>query len=201
MRYTDFKMRSLLLAALLFVLAPFEARARQSSGENALNGGFGFQVGMTRWTPGGFKWFNSYNRRFSETVWLNVQLNTTLGGHARDDRCWYDRRRDRWYCDDGHWDGNSLELAVGVKLRFPLKKIPAVIDARLGGASDLLFFGGFEGGTIAFRGGPGFYWFFFDNLGVGAAFTFTLGPAFTDRDGVELYAAFDFQIIGVEFRF
>jgi hypothetical protein len=191
----------LLLPVLVWLVAPSDALAQNPTGDNAVNGGFGFQVGMSRWTPGGFKWFNSYNRRFTDLVWLNVQLNTTIGGGARDDRCWYDRRRDRWHCDEGHWRGSSLEFAVGVKLRFELQKIPAIIDARLCAASELLFFGEFSGATVAFRGGPGFHWFFFDNLGAGVEFNFTLGPAFTDYEGTVFYGAFDFQIIGVEFRF
>jgi hypothetical protein len=119
-----------------------------------------------------------------------------------DDRCRYDERRDRWRCDDGHWDGNSIQIVLGVKLRFELKKVPVVIDAILGDATDFLFFGGdYAGVAVGFRGGPGFHYFFFDNLGVGSKFTFMLGPAFTKREGAELFGTFDFQVIGVEYRF
>lgn len=189
------------LASLLWLVVPNDAAAQKPSGKNAVNGGFGFQTGLSRWAPGGFKWFNDYNRELSKMVWLNMGLNATVGNAGRD-RCWYDNRRDRWVCENRHWDGNSIEFVLGVRLRFELKKLPLVIDAKLGGASDIIFFGGEYGAaTFAFRGGPGVHYFFFDNLGVGAEFTFTLGPAFTRPEGPEFYAAFDFQVIGIEFRF
>ncbi len=190
------------LALLLWTGAPGEASAQHPTGKNAVDGGFGFQVGMGHWAPGGFKWFNEYNRGLTDLVWLNLGVNVTLGD-MDDDRCWYDDRRNRWVCDnDGHWDGNAVQFVFGVKLRFELKKFPVVIDAILGGATDLFFFGGdYEGVAIGFKGGPGFHYFFFDNLGVGAKFTFMLGPAFTKQEGAEFYGAFDFQLIGVEFRF
>jgi hypothetical protein len=189
------------LSTLVWLTAPADALAQNPTGENAINGGFGFQVGMTRWAPGGFKWFNEYNRGFTDMVWLNVGFNVTLGD-MDDDRCWYDNRRDRWYCDEGHWDGNSLQFIFGVKLRFELSKVPIVVDAILNGALDVLFFGGdYAGVAIGFRGGPGIHYFFFDNLGVGMKFTFMLGPAFTKQDGAEFYGSFDFQVLGIEFRF
>jgi hypothetical protein len=107
-----------------------------------------------------------------------------------------------WHCSDGHWDGSALELAVGPKLRFPLSKIPLVIDAKLGGAFETLFFsGGYAGVGIAFRGGVGVHYYLFENLGVGPEVMFTFGSAFIQDLGAEFYATVDFQIIGVQFRF
>jgi hypothetical protein len=156
---------------------------------------------MSRWAPGGFKWFNEYNRGLSKLVWLNVGLNATLGD-MNDARCRYDERRDRWRCNDGRWDGNSIQIVLGVKLRFELKKVPLVIDAILGGATDLLFFGGdYAGVALGFRSGPGCHFFFFDNLAIGSNITFMLGPAFTQFEGTAFFFTFDFQVIGVEYRF
>jgi len=189
------------LASLIWLAVPSRAMAQNPTGDNALNGGFGFQVGMTQWAPGGFKWFNDYNRRFTDMVWLNLGFNLSLGD-THDDRCWYDNRRDRWYCDEGHWDGTDVQFIFGVKLRFELSKLPIVIDAILDGATDVILFGGdYAGVAIGFRFGPGVHYFLFDNFGVGMRFTFMLGPAFTPRDGAEFYGTFDFQVIGVEFRF
>ena len=184
----------------LWLFWPTEAEAWTIVGKNAVSGGFGFQVGVANWTPGGFKWFNEYSRELSERVWLNVQLNTTVGD--MDTRhCWTDAVN-RVHCTGGHWDGGSLEMVIGPNLRFPLSKIPLIIDCKLGGAIDLIFFGhDYDGVGFSFRGGVGVHYFIMDNLGIGAKFLFTLGPAIIANDvGVELYAAIDFQLIGVEFR-
>jgi hypothetical protein len=172
-------------------------------GKNAVNGGFGLQVGMSYdWAPGGFKWFNEYNRELSEHVWLNTQINLTLGNSRS--HCWYDNQGN-YHCDerynDYRWGGRSLEFAVGPKLRFPLDKIPLVIDAKLDGFLDVLFFGdGYTGVSTGFRGGVGVHYFIFDNLGIGAEIMCNLGPYFMEGY-VGFYATLDFQILGVEFRF
>ncbi len=172
--------------------------------KNAVNGGFGLQVGLSRdWTPGGFKWFNEYNRKLSERVWLNTQINLTLGSYSRR-HCWYDDHG-HYHCDAGYYDyrfgGRSLEFAVGPKLRFPLDKIPLVIDVKLDGFLDVLFFyDGYTGVSTGFRSGVGVHYFLFDNLGVGAEIMFNLGPYFM-QGYAGFFATFDFQILGVEFRF
>lgn len=199
------KKRKVCLAALVSLLSlsviPIGAHAQNPSGSNAVNGGFGFQVGLTPWSPGGFKWFNGYSRELSDLVWLNAQVNLTMGD-MDDDRCWYDERRDRWVCNEGRWDGTAVQFVLGVRLRWELQNVPVVIDCLLGGATDLLFFGyDWAGVAIGFRGGAGVHYFFFDNLGVGPTLNFLLGPAFTERDGVEFFGEFDFQVLGVEYRF
>jgi hypothetical protein len=193
---------AVLTGALL--LPPTEARAAsyRLKGKNAVAGGFGFQVGLFDWAPGGFKWTNEYLRNLSRHVWLNVQFNATFGD--MDDRhCWYDDYQHRWRCTDGRWDGNAIELAVGPNIRFEAKNIPLVIDAKLGGAFEVLFFGNdYAGVAFGFRGGVGVHYFLFENLGVGPEIQITMGPAFLDSDlGVEPYGTFDAQIIGVEYRF
>ena len=167
-------------------------------GENAVNGGFGFQLGLSDWAPGGFKWFNEYNRGLSEHVWLNAQINLSLGN--RDRNCWYDSGGNL-HCTGDNWSGNSLEFALGPKLRFPVSKYPIIVDAKLGGFLDLLFFNSdYSGVSTGFRGGVGVHFFIFENLGIGAELMCNMGPYIIDGYA-GFYATLDFQVLGVEFRF
>jgi hypothetical protein len=70
------------VAATVILLGAGTAAAQQLGGgwKNELSGGMGFSVGLTDYTPGGFKMENEYGRRFTDLVWLNVQLNFGLGG-------------------------------------------------------------------------------------------------------------------------
>ena len=188
------------IAFWILSLWPAEAEAWTIVGKNAVSGGFGFQVGVSRWTPGGFKWFNEYSRELSRRIWLNFQLNTTVGD-VDDRHCWTGADG-RVHCTGGHWDGGALEIVIGPNLRFPLRKVPLVIDCKLGGAFDFIFFTrDYAGTAFTFRGGVGVHYFITERLGIGAKFAFTQGPAIIDDDvGIELYAAIDFQLIGIEFR-
>ena len=189
------------LLVLMLHPASVQSARKVATGDNEVAGGFGFQVGIPNYSPGGFKWFNDYSRGLSERVWLNLQFNVTLG-NVHDEHCWYDERINRWRCTDSHWDGNALELAIGPKLRFPVSRIPLIIDAKLGGAFEILFFGGdYAGVGLAFRGGVGVHYYLFENLGVGAEIMFNFGAAFIQDLGAEFYGTFDFQVIGVQFRF
>jgi hypothetical protein len=93
-------------------------------------------------------------------------------------------------------------MVIGPNIRFPLRKVPLVIDCKLGGTVAFLFFGRDYGGVaFPFRGGVGVHYFIMDNLGIGAKFLVNLGPAIIDEGvGLEFYAAVDMQIIGIEFR-
>lgn len=199
-RFTRARRPCGMLITLLFVSAfALPTNAQKARGENALSGGFGLQSGLSTWAPGGFKWFNDYSRELSKLVWLNFQLNTVMGDIDGD--CWHDASG-QLHCDYNRWDGNTVELVIGVKLQWDLDKIPLVIDAKLGGAFDLLLLGAdYVGVAMGFRGGISARYFFFHNFGVGAEIIATLGPSFiSDGQGAELYAAIDWQIIGVEYR-
>ena len=196
-------LRAMMLQAALLVLTVAgraeSARAVAPTGDNSVNGGFGFQAGLSESAPGGFKWFNEYNRGLSDFVWLNVQVNLSLGGNDTRD-CWYDSQGN-YHCNAGHWSGNDLEFAFGPKLRFPVSKFPIILDAKLGGFLDLAFLSGdFWAVSTGFRGGVGVHYFFFDNLAVGTEFMFNLGAAFPPG-GAGVFATLDCQVIGVEFRF
>ncbi len=189
---------AVLMGAISF--QPSKARA-QSADRNAVNGGIGFQVGIPNWSPGGFKWYNEYARKLGRLTWLDFQFNTTVGSMYGGD-C-YRRPNGDLHCEDGHWDGGALDFVIGAKLRFDLKKVPVVIDAKMGGAFDLLFFGReYAGVAFALRGGCEAHYFIFENLGVGGGIYMTVGPAVIAFDvGAQAFFAIDFQLIGVEYRF
>ena len=105
-------------------------------------------------------------------------------------------------CDYHHWDGGDLQIAIGVKLVWNLKKLPIQMYGKIGGIADILFLGEYYTGvTLGVRGGVGAHYFFTPSFGVGAELMASLGPSILPGGpSVEFYAALDFQIIGIEFR-
>jgi hypothetical protein len=194
---------ALLLTVFLAGSSAKAARNFQLRGQNALNGGIGFSAGLTDWSPGGFKWFNDYDRELSRLVWLNIQLNVSTGGDYYD--CWYDAAGHRhcgWVGGYSHFGGTALEAAVGVKFKWRLRHIPLQFHAKIGGAIDGLFlWSDIKGAAFGPRGGFGVRYFFVPTFGLGAELVWSIGPAFLNHDvGAELWSTLDFNI-GVEWRF
>jgi hypothetical protein len=196
------------IGALVVLATATGAQAARNfalKGKNELSGGFGFQAGLTDWAPGGFKWFNEYNRELGRIVWLNVQLNFVLGGDHHGGGCWEDGRG-VWHCDDyHHFEGWAIEAGIGVKLKWRLQKIPLQFHAKFGGTLAPVFLGGAEGVELGYRGGFGIRYFVVPSLGVGAEFMHDLGPAYVNgcvpgNSCWHFYATFDFNV-GVEWRF
>ena len=146
------------LMGLLWV-SRAEAGSLALEGPNAYSGGIGVQAGLTRWTPGGFKFFNDYSREPTRIVWLNFQLNGAVGD--MDPRhCKGDRRKDP-RCDYHHWDGGDFQFAFGVKLVWDLNKLPIQMYGKIGGMADVLFLGEYYTGVaLGVRGGVGAHYFF-----------------------------------------
>jgi len=180
------------------------ARNFALKGKNELSGGFGFQAGLTDYTPGGFKWFNEYNRELGRIVWLNVQLNVVLGGehHWGGKQCC--DARHCWDCgwyDDHRFSGWAVETALGVKLKWRMRKIPLQFHCKVGGTLAPIFEWGAEGVELGLRGGFGVRYFVVPSLGVGGELMNDFGPVFLNHDvGWHFYATFDFNV-GVEWRF
>lgn len=191
---------AILAVTLLSSTPAVAARNHPIRGSNELSGGIGFSADFTRYTPGGFKWFNEYGLELSKLVWLNLQLNVSTGGYGG--RCFYDNRG-HWRCDDrwAYWGGTALEFAGGVKLKWRTQRVPLQIHAKFGGALDLIWFGSFYGAAVCFRGGAGVRYFVVPTLGIGAELVTNMGPAFLGYNiGVEFYGALDANF-GVEWRF
>jgi hypothetical protein len=186
------------VAATVILLGTGTAAAQQAGGwKNELSGGMGFSVGLTEYTPGGFKMENEYGRRFTDLVWLNVQLNFVLGGGY--DTC-YDPRINRYYDCSSHFNGDGLEMFAGVKFKFRKGKLQP--HAKVGGGLVFSFFpGDLSAVGIAVRAGGGFKYWVIPRLAIGGEANFTVGPTFFNHDGgTHFYAALDF-IGGIEFAF
>src|SRR5262249_51806986 len=99
---------------------------------NELSAHIGYQAGFAGQfaNPSGFKLFMEYGRRFTDLVWLNIQLNPIFGYGASTGVC-YDRFGNAFACGyGGYYGGWGLELAAGVKLKIKTK-IPLVIEVPL----------------------------------------------------------------------
>jgi hypothetical protein len=183
------------IAATVLLLVSGTAAAQQAGGfQNELSGGLGFQGGITHYASGGFKMENEYGRRFSDLVWLNVQLNFTAG-----DDCGVDVVG-HYHCNE-HFMGEGLEMIAGVKFKFRKGKLQP--HAKIGAGLAFTFYpgGDLTGTAIVARAGGGFKYWVVPRLAVGGEANIMVGPTFVDHDGgTHFYAAIDF-IGGIEFAF
>ena len=184
-----------LLAVLLYA-GTARAQPRTGNFKNEFSGGMGFAVGLSNWAGGGFVMEHEYGRKFSERVWLNLQLNFVLGGG---DYCGYNARGE-WVCHGNYrFSGDAIQMIGGVKFKFLSGKLQP--HAKVGGGLVFSFWGGDTSAiTLAVRGGGGVKYWVIPRLAVGGEGNVTLGPAFVHDYGTEFYAAIDF-IGGVEFVF
>ncbi len=181
------------------------AKNFQLRGTNEISGGIGFAAGLTDWAPGGFKWFNDYSHALGKLVWLNVQLNVSVGSQSGWGWC-YDSHGRPYRCDNyyggwHHFGGNALETAIGVKLKWRLRSVPVQFHVKIGGIlSGLFLWNDVKGIALGPRGGFGFRYFFVPSFGLGAELLWTIGPAWLNNSvGWQLYSTLDFNI-GVEYR-
>jgi hypothetical protein len=187
--------RFTLLAALaVATLAPARARAE----DNMLRGPHPFlkdnelsahvqQVLGIGNTPGGAKIAADYGYRLVGPAWLNLQLN-------------YQNATCRTQSPAGTCNqptGSVFETLAGIKLKWatPIPLVPYV----KGGVGLAYAFPDGAGNKmgVAARGGAGAAWFFFDWLGVGAEFGYSVGSMSLAG---QAYAELDFGG-GVEFQF
>jgi hypothetical protein len=183
------------IAATVVLLGSGAATAQQAGGwKNELSGGLGFQGGISHYAPGGFKMENEYGRRFTDLVWLNVQLNFSAG-----DDCGSDIYGD-YHCSE-HFMGEGLEMIAGVKFKFRKGKLQPHAKIGAGLAFTFYPYGDFTGTAIVARAGGGFKYWVVPRLAVGGEANITVGPSFINHDGgTHFYAAIDF-IGGIEFAF
>ena len=185
------------IAATVVLLGTGTAAAQQAGGwKNELSGGLGFQVGFNDYSPGGFKMENEYGRRFTDLVWLNVQLNFGAGSSGT---CYDPYDNHAYYCDR-HFVGDSLDMIAGVKFKFRKGKLQP--HAKVGAGLAFGFWpGDFTAVGIVVRAGGGFKYWVIPRLAIGGEANFMIGPTFFDNGGgTHLYAALDF-IGGIEFAF
>jgi hypothetical protein len=185
------------IAATVVLLGTGTAAAQQGGAwKNELSGGMGFSVGLTDYTPGGFKMENEYGRRFTDLVWLNVQLNFGVGG---DYAVCHDAYGDPYECNR-HFVGDSLDMIAGVKFKFRKGKLQP--HAKVGAGLAFSFWpGDLNAVGLVVRAGGGFKYWVIPRLAVGGEANLMMGPTFFDHDGgTHFFAAIDF-IGGIEFAF
>lgn len=191
---------SMVATVIALVLTAGSASAHVTSryahrGHNELSSGIGFAAGVSDYAPGGFEWFNEYGHWLRGPVWLNVQLNLTVG----DDGYCHVHGRD-YHCHGGHWDGSAMEIGVGAKFKWWVRNSPVQLHAKVGPAVEMVWYDDYYDGTaLAIRGGFGVRYFILPSLAIGGEVAAAAGPMFTDF-GTEAFSTVDANF-GVEFRF
>ena len=197
----------LLLAGVAHAGDPIQTRGQEAfPGNNELSAHLGYQAGFdARFTDSsGFKLFAEYAHRFTDLVWLDVQLNNTFGIDYGTRTCF--DRFGRPYACGGPGDGWDFQLAVGVKLKIKTP-VPVVIEIPLVVGLDVLYnrpCGDTGVAAPVFKPGVGAKYFLTRRIGLGLGFNTGFGPAFHQSSNcdansyTDFYGAFDVQI-GAEF--
>jgi hypothetical protein len=207
---------NLLIILILAAASPAFADGVQTSGaeafpgKNEISAHIGYQAGFAgRYAnPSGFKLFAEYARALTDLVWLDVQFNPVFGFGGSGTYTCYDRFGNPYVCGGAaYYGGWDLELAVGVKLKFKLGKIPLVIEAPITLALEGLVNRSCGDNGVAapvLRTGGGVKYFVTRAIGLGVGVNFALGPGFHadspcgPNGYTDFYGAFDFAL-GAEF--
>jgi hypothetical protein len=162
--------------------------------DNEISVHLGGAIGLTDWTPGGFKMETEYGRRLNRHLWFDAQLNFVVGDQGP-------RWNDYYDCRD-YANGSDLELIAGVKFKFPSRAL--VPYGKIGAGLAFSWCHSMNIGTaLVARGGGGLKYFVLPQLGIGGEMNLMLGPHFTrdwTGDNVALFLALDIMV-GVEFLF
>jgi hypothetical protein len=210
-------MKSTIVPLLLAVICVSASARAQTSvyrrggvdGKNEISTQLGFQASLGATTPGGVKLFFDYSRKMSDLVWLNFKLNPTFGSGSTRVYC-YDNNGDPYDCGSAlSDDGDAIDFLAGVKFKFPIRSLPALVPYGNLNAGVVAIFGrplNDGGAAIVLRTGGGIKYFVTPHVGLGGEFNFGFGPAFYSRCDRcreahnEFYRAFDMGI-GAEFIF
>jgi hypothetical protein len=199
------------LAVLTLLAQPARADIQKYGPEvfprkNELSAHFGYQAGFAGQfaNPSGFKLFIEYGRKFTDLVWLNIQLNPIFGFGTVVGVC-YDGAGRPFDCGfRGYYGGWGLEAAVGVKLKIRTR-IPLVIEVPLnaGVVGMVNRECGDNGAAVVFRPGTSIKYFLKNNIAVGGGVNFAMGPGFHGASPcspsyTDFYGAFDVGL-GAEF--
>jgi len=162
--------------------------------------GFGSKFGSTS----GFKLEADYAYRFHQYAWFDANVGNVFGFGSADGFC--TNGIGGASCYRGGW---ALELMAGVKLKFPLARIPIVIEAPALIGVEVLYNRdcGDNGAAVpVVRTGGGVMYFLTKKIGVGAKFDVAFGPGFhgagsiicSNKSYTDFFGYFDF-LIGAEF--
>jgi hypothetical protein len=176
-------------------------------GKNEISAQMGFQASLGATTPAGIRLNFDYARQLTNLVWLNFKLAPVFG--VGPNRAICQDRGSLYDCGSaGHAVGHAIDLIGGVKLKFPIARIPALIPyAQLGLGATILFNrpANDDGAGFVFRTGGGLKYFVTKNIGLGGELSVTMGPAWysetctnCNNGHTEFYRAIDFAL-GAEF--
>jgi hypothetical protein len=212
-------MRSTLVVTLLIAAAPAAAENLRSEGvvsrrgtlpdgKNELSAQLGFQASLGGTTPAGVRLNFDYARQLTNLVWLDFKLNPTFAVGPNRTIC-QDRGGGLDDCGSAAYgDGYALDILAGVKLKFPIARIPALLpyaQIAVGVAAVFSRPTHDDGAGLIFHTGGGLKYFVNRHVGLGGELGVTLGPAWysetctaCNNPHTELYRAFDFAL-GAEF--
>jgi hypothetical protein len=177
-------------------------------GKNELSAQLGYQGDLGGTTPAGVKVFMDYSRKLTNLVWFNAAINPVFAATATHSVC-PDRFGNPTDCGLGlNGDGYAIELLAGIKLKFPISKLPGLLPYCRINAGVVPIFSrplNDDGVGVVLHTGGGLKYFVTPHVGLGGEFNFSLGPAFysetcngCNNSHNEFYRAIDFAI-GAEF--
>jgi hypothetical protein len=215
-------MRTLVLGLVLIATpaAAQQAQPEQSSagvvsrsgpaidGKNEISAQLGFQGSLGGTTPAGIRLNFDYARQLTNLVWLDFKVNPTFAVGPNRAIC-QDGTGGLYDCGSGAYgDGYAIDILGGVKLKFPIARVPALVpyaQIAIGAAAIFSRPTHDDGGGLIFHTGGGLRYFVTRHVGLGGELGLTIGPAWYSetctncRNGhTEFYRAIDFAL-GAEF--
>jgi hypothetical protein len=177
-------------------------------GKNEISAQLGFQASLGGTTPAGVRLNFDYARQLTNLVWLDFKLNPTFAVGPNRAIC-QDTHGSLYDCGSGAYgDGYAIDILGGVKLKFPIPRIPALVPyAQIGLGVAAIFSRPThdDGAGLIFHTGGGLMYFVTRHVGLGGELGLTLGPAWysetcpnCNNAHTELYRAIDVSL-GAQF--
>jgi hypothetical protein len=177
-------------------------------GKNELSAQLGFQGSLGATTPAGIRVNFDYSRQLTNLVWLNFKVMPTFGVGPNRRIC---QTADGALYDcgsGGEADGHTVDLVGGIKLKFPITRVPALVPYAQAGLGAAIIFNRpvhDDGAGFILHTGGGVKYFVTPHVGLGGELNVTLGPAWysetctnCNNAHTEFYRAIDFAL-GAEF--
>ena len=184
------------------------SRRAAVDGKNEISAQLGFQASLGATTPAGVRVNFDYARQLTNLVWLDFKVAPTFGVGPNRTIC-ADRGGGFNDCGSGAYaDGHAIDLLGGVKLKFPIARVPALVPYAQAGLGVAVVFSrptNDNGAGLVLHTGGGVKYFVTRHVGLGGELNVTLGPAWYSEScpncnnaHTEFYRAIDF-VAGAEF--
>lgn len=180
-------------------------RGAVMAGKNEISTQLGFQASLGGTTPSGAKLMIDYSRHVKGIVWFNAKLAPTFSAVGRG--VCVDRFGVAYDCGVAvlGGGGHALDALVGVKLKWPLRRVPIVPYLGLNAGVVGIFDRPDPGVAGVFRPSGGFRYFVTPHVGLGGEMAFTFGGAYYQEScpgcrnaHTQFYRALD-MVFGAEF--